>query len=156
MRDGLIGEFTVEENLMLADYRKAPFARFGFLRDVTTRHHCSELVSAFQVKTPSLETPARNLSGGNIQKLILARELSGHPRVLLVAQPTRGVDVGAAEYIHRRLIEQRAEGTAILIVSEDLDEVLALGLMMAGVRPEGEGEREAEPAASAEGRSSPA
>jgi simple sugar transport system ATP-binding protein len=163
MRDGLIGDFTVEDNLMLAEYTKPPYARFGFLRNASIQQHCSELISAFQVKTPSLETPARNLSGGNIQKLILARELSGHPRALLVAQPTRGVDVGAAEYIHRRLVEQRAHGTAILIVSEDLDEVLALsdrivvmyegrligevdpksasreqlGLMMAGVTPGG-------------------
>ena len=109
-----------------------------------------------------LDTPARNLSGGNIQKLILARELSARPRVLLAAQPTRGVDVGAARYIHERLMRQRDGGTAILVVSEDLDEVLslsdrvlvmyegeiiaeanprestreALGLMMAGVRAE--------------------
>ncbi len=78
------------------------------------------------MKTPSLDTPARNLSGGNIQKLILARELSAQPRVLLAAQPTRGVDVGAAAYIHERLIEQRNAGTAILVVSEDLDEILSL------------------------------
>jgi simple sugar transport system ATP-binding protein len=83
-------------------------------------------VSAFAIKTPGLDTPTRNLSGGNIQKLILARELSGLPRALLVSQPTRGVDVGAAQYIHRRLLEQRERGTAILIISEDLDEVLAL------------------------------
>jgi len=164
MRDGLIGDFTVADNLMLIDYRAARFSRWGFLRNPSIRHHCAELVSAFQVKTPSLDTPAHNLSGGNIQKLILARELSGEPRVLLVAQPTRGVDVGAAEYIHQRLIEQRARGTAILIITEDLDEVLALsdrilvmyegevigqadpkdvtretlGLMMAGIRPDAE------------------
>jgi simple sugar transport system ATP-binding protein len=119
-------------------------------------------VSAFKVKTPGIDTATRKLSGGNIQKLLLARELSGRPRALLVAQPTRGIDVGAAEYIHRRLIEQRASGTAVLIVSEDLDEVMSLsdrilvmyegaiigevdprrtpretlGLMMAGVRSE--------------------
>ena len=132
----------------------------GFLRARAIRRHSEALVAEFDVKTPSLDTPARNLSGGNIQKLILARELSARPRVLLAAQPTRGVDVGAAHYIHERLMEQRDAGTAILIVSEDLDEVLtisdrvlvmfegeiiaeakprestreALGLMMAGVR----------------------
>jgi simple sugar transport system ATP-binding protein len=78
------------------------------------------------VKTPGLDTPAHNLSGGNIQKLILARELSGSPQVLIVAQPTRGIDVGATEYIHARLLEQRSRGTAILIISEDLDEVVGL------------------------------
>jgi ABC-type uncharacterized transport system ATPase subunit len=126
MRDGVIGDFTVADNLMLIDYRSRAYSRWGFLRSGVIGRHCRDLVSAFSVKTPGLDTPARNLSGGNIQKLILARELSGQPRVLLVAQPTRGVDVGAAEYIHGRLIEQRDQGTAILIISEDLDEILAL------------------------------
>jgi len=162
MRDGVIGEFSVAENLMLIDYREERFSRRGFLRFGPIRRHCADLISRFGVRTPSLDTHSRNLSGGNIQRLILARELSGEPRVLLVAQPTRGVDVGATEYIHGRLIEQRRRGTAILIVSEDLDEVLALsdriavmyegaiigvvdrgeatrealGLMMAGIRPD--------------------
>jgi simple sugar transport system ATP-binding protein len=165
MRDGVIGEFTVAENLMLVDGRNRPYSHWGFLRSRTIRRHCRSLIEDFQVKTPGLDTPTRNLSGGNIQKLILAREVSAEPRVLLVAQPTRGVDVGAAEYIHSRLLEQRGRGTATLIVSEDLDEALelsdrilvmyegeiigeadpkevtreALGLMMAGVRP-GHGE----------------
>jgi simple sugar transport system ATP-binding protein len=167
MRDGLIGDFSVAENLMLIDHRAPDYSRWGFLRNNVIRRHCAELVSAFRVKTPTMDTPAHNLSGGNIQKLILARELSGRPDVLLVAQPTRGVDVGAAEYIHRRLVEQQERGTAILVISEDLDEILALsdrvlvmyegeiigevqdprtvsrdrlGLMMAGVRPEAESE----------------
>ena len=78
------------------------------------------------VKTPNIETPTSSLSGGNIQKVILARELSASPTVLLACQPTRGVDIGAAEYIHNRLIEQREMGTATLLISEDLDEVLGL------------------------------
>jgi ABC-type uncharacterized transport system ATPase subunit len=162
MRDGVIGDFSVADNLMLIDHRASSFSWWGFLRGRDIQRHCADLVSAYQVKTPGLETPAHNLSGGNIQKLILARELSGSPRVLLVAQPTRGIDVGSTEYIHHRLIEQRGHGTAILIISEDLDEALALsdrilvmyegavigevddprsatreqiGLMMAGVRP---------------------
>jgi simple sugar transport system ATP-binding protein len=160
MRDGVIGDFTVADNLMLVDSRSTIYTRWGFLHNRAIRSHCERLVSEFNIKAPNLDTPARNLSGGNIQKLILARELSGRPRALLVAQPTRGVDVGAAEYIHRRLMEQRASGTAILIISEDLDEILSLsdrilvmyegsiigevdpgtttretlGLMMAGVR----------------------
>jgi simple sugar transport system ATP-binding protein len=160
MRDGVVPAFSVAENFILVDNGAPRFSRWGFLRARAIRRHCEDLVTAFDVKTPSLDTPARNLSGGNIQKLILARELSARPRVLLAAQPTRGVDVGAAHYIHERLMEHRDGGTAILIVSEDLDEVLslsdrvlvmfegeiiaeatprestreALGLMMAGVR----------------------
>lgn len=160
MRDGVVGDFSVGENLLLIDNAAPQFSRFGFLRRGAIQRHCDTLVREFDVKTPSLDTPAHNLSGGNIQKLILARELSAHPRVLLAAQPTRGVDIGAAAYIHERLIEQRNTGTAILVVSEDLDEILslsdrilvmyegqiisevepgtstreALGLMMAGVR----------------------
>jgi simple sugar transport system ATP-binding protein len=126
MRDGAIGDFSVSENLMLLNSRNPEYTRWGFLKSGAIRRHCADLVSSFTIKTPRLDTPTRNLSGGNAQKLILARELSGRPRVLLVAQPTRGVDVGAAEYIHRQLIAQRKDGTAIVIVSEDLDEVLAL------------------------------
>jgi len=126
MRGGVIGEFTVSDNIMLVDSTNPAYVKLGFLRNHEIRQRCAELVEAFGVKTPSLDTPTRNLSGGNIQKLILARELSGAPRVLLVSQPTRGVDLGAAEYIHQRLLAQRTSGTAILIVSEDLDEVMAL------------------------------
>jgi simple sugar transport system ATP-binding protein len=126
MRDGVIADFTVADNLMLVDSRSPTYTRWGFLRNRVIRSHCQDLVTEFAIKAPSLGTPARNLSGGNIQKLILARELSGRPKALLVAQPTRGVDVGAAEYIHRRLLEQRAGGTAILMISEDLDEIVSL------------------------------
>ena len=126
MRDGVVTDFSVSENLLLVDYRDSAFARFGFLRTGAIRRHCKDLVDAFNVKTPSLETPVRNLSGGNIQKLIMARELSAQPDALLVAQPTRGIDVSASLYIHQRLIEQRESGTGILIISEDLDEVMIL------------------------------
>ena len=126
MRDGVVPGFSVAENLLLIDNAAPEYSRFGFLRNRVIRRHCAELVAAFDVKTPDLDTPTLNLSGGNIQKLILARELSGDPRVLLVAQPTRGVDVGAAQYIHKRLLAQRDRGTAILIISEDLDEVLSI------------------------------
>jgi ABC-type uncharacterized transport system ATPase subunit len=161
MRDGVVADFSVAENLLLVDIQGPAFSRFGFLRSGQIRRRCEALVAAFDIRTPGLDTPVRNLSGGNIQKLIMARELSRGPRVLLVAQPTRGIDVAAAQYIHGRLREQRREGTAVLIVSEDLDEVMSLadrvlvmyegaiigeadprtstraeiGLMMAGVRP---------------------
>ncbi|MEO8571000.1 MAG: ABC transporter ATP-binding protein [Chloroflexota bacterium] len=126
MRDGVVADFSVGENLMLVDHGSRAYSRFGFLRTRAIRRHCQELVSAFNVKTPSLATPARSLSGGNIQKVIMARELSGIPQVLLVAQPTRGIDVSASRYIHERLIAQRDSGTAVLLISYDLDEVLAL------------------------------
>ncbi|MGZ8785817.1 MAG: ABC transporter ATP-binding protein [Acidimicrobiia bacterium] len=162
MKNGCIGEFTVSENLLLVDHQKAPYVKWGLFDFGAIREHSAQLVKQYAVKTPTLETTARSLSGGNIQKLILAREISGTPRVLVASQPTRGVDIGAAEYIHKRLVEQRAEDTAILVISEDLDEVFALadriaviyegqimgivdpatttreeiGLMMAGVHPE--------------------
>ncbi|HUB72213.1 MAG TPA: ABC transporter ATP-binding protein [Acidimicrobiales bacterium] len=126
MRDGVIGDFSVSENLMLCDSAKPAFVNFGFLRRRSVRAHSKKLVSTFDVRTPGIDTPARNLSGGNIQKLILARELSGAPKVLLVAQPTRGVDIAAARYIHEQLFEQASSGIAVLIISEDLDEVMSV------------------------------
>ncbi len=126
LKDGSIGAFTVAENLLLIDHDKPAYLKRGLLDAPAIRTHAQALVDEFSVKTPTLETPVRSLSGGNIQKLILARELSGSPTVLLASQPTRGVDIGAAEYIHKRLVDQRSEGTAILMISEDLDEVFAL------------------------------
>jgi simple sugar transport system ATP-binding protein len=161
MRHGVIGNFSVAENLILRDHGVTPFVRGMFLAEDRIRRHARALIESYQIRTPSEETPVKNLSGGNIQKLILARELSRKPSVLIAAQPTRGVDIGATEYIHRQLLEQRATGTATIVISEDLDEIRAisdriavmyegelmgvvergtatteeLGLMMAGVRP---------------------
>ena len=126
MRDGAIGDFTVAENLLLLDHGREPYARRGVLQLATIQQHCRDLIERFKVKTPDTSTPISSLSGGNIQKVIMARELSGSPGVVLASQPTRGVDIGAAEYIHERLIAQRDAGAAILLISEDLDEVLAL------------------------------
>jgi ABC-type uncharacterized transport system ATPase subunit len=126
MRDGAIGSFTVWENLMLLDHGRPPFARRGLLRRAAIRQHADQLVREFAVRTPGLDTPTRTLSGGNIQKLIMAREVSSAHRVLLASQPTRGVDIGAAEYIHARLMAARDAGLAVLLISEDLDEVLAV------------------------------
>ncbi len=126
-RDGAIGAFTVSENLILVNHRQPPMSRRGFLRNGEIRRRSQQLVDDYSVATPGLDVPASNLSGGNLQKLILARELSGSPSVLVASQPTRGVDIGAAEYIHDRLIEQRgSQSVAILLISEDLDEVLGL------------------------------
>jgi len=126
MRDGAIREFSVEENLFLRDIDNPKFTRGIFLNFPEMDAHARQLVNKFSVKTPRLDTPIKNLSGGNIQKLIMARELSRQPRVLIAAQPTRGVDIGASEYIRQRLLEQRENGVAILLISEDLDEVLEL------------------------------
>ena len=162
MRDGAIRDFSVEENIYLHDHSAPEYAHGIFLDFASMEAHAVELVREFTVKTPSLDTPLKNLSGGNIQKLIMARELSRRPEVLIAAQPTRGVDIGATEYVHQRLLAQREAGTAILLISEDLDEILALsdrigviyegkimavvlrqdavaekiGLLMAGMRPE--------------------
>lgn len=127
MVDGAIREFTVAENLILQDHGRKPFARAKILMNFRAIiQACKNAIRAYEIKTPATDTPIKNLSGGNIQKLILARELARQPKVLVAAQPTRGVDIGATEYIHHRLLDERAKGTAILLISEDLDEILAL------------------------------
>jgi len=126
MRDGAIGEFKIKENLVLLNYNTEPYCNKGFLKFKQIQQHCNKLVKEYDVKTPDIETATKSLSGGNIQKLILARELSSDPKVLIASQPTRGVDIGAAEYIHERISQQRLSGTASLVISEDLDEVMAL------------------------------
>ncbi len=126
MRDGVIRNFSVAENMILREHHKKPYSRSGFLRlkDIST--HTDALIEQFQVKTPSQATLAKNLSGGNIQKLVLAREISRNPRVIIAAQPTRGLDIGASEYVREQLLEQRKAGAAIMLISEDLDEIFAL------------------------------
>jgi len=126
MREGAIKEFSVSENLILQDHGHAPYSRGTFLDFKAIAARSAHLVEAFNVKTPTVDTSFKNLSNGNIQKLILAREFSRRPAVLIAAQPTRGVDIGASEYIHQRLLEQRAAGTATLLISEDLDEIRAI------------------------------
>ncbi|MCY3634689.1 MAG: ABC transporter ATP-binding protein [bacterium] len=126
MKYGSIGDFTVAENLVMVDYDQPPYARSGLLSLRTIESRSKQLVSDYSIRTPSTETLTRKLSGGNIQKVVIAREFSGDADMLLVAQPTRGIDIGAAEYIHEQLLTQRSQGRAILLISEDLDEVMAL------------------------------
>jgi ABC-type uncharacterized transport system ATPase subunit len=143
MREGAIADFTVWENLLLIDFESRDYLRYGLFDFAAIRDHSNELVESFDVRTPSIETSCGSLSGGNIQKVIMARELSSSPVVLVASQPTRGVDIGAAEYIHRRLIdkrnqlsdaefiqqkllEHRTAMTAVLMISEDLDEIFGL------------------------------
>ncbi|MCY4258432.1 MAG: ABC transporter ATP-binding protein [bacterium] len=126
MKYGSIGDFTVAENLVLTDYNRPPYVRRGVLSLSAIEQRSKQLVDDYSIRTPNTQTLTRKLSGGNIQKVVLAREFSGDAEVLLVAQPTRGVDIGAAEYIHQQLLTQRKKGKAILLISEDLDEVMAL------------------------------
>ena len=126
MKYGSIGDFTVAENLVLVDHDQPPFVRRGLLSLNAIEEHSRQLVDDYSIRTPSTQTLTRKLSGGNIQKVVIAREFSGGAEVLLVAQPTRGIDIGAAEYIHEQLLIQRSQGKAILLISEDLDEVMAL------------------------------
>jgi len=126
MKDGMIKDFSVAENMVLREHHKRPFSRSGFLDLGEIARHSAEMITKFRIKTPSQETPAKSLSGGNIQKIIIARELSRKPRVIIAAQPTRGLDIGATEYVRQQIINQRMAGVAIMLVSEDLDEILAL------------------------------
>ena len=126
MHDGVIKDFTVAENFILQDHVRSPYSKGIFLDFKLIENRSQELIDAYDVKTPSQRTLVKNLSGGNIQKLILARELARRPRFLIAAQPTRGVDIGATEYIHAQLLQQRSEGLAMLLISEDLDEVKAM------------------------------
>jgi len=127
MRDGTIQKFTVEENLILKDHIHQPYAKGIFMNFKNIARESERLISDFDIRTPSRYTSLKSLSGGNIQKLILARELSRKPSILVAAQPTRGLDISATEYVHRQLIEQRTKlKTATLLISDDLDEILSL------------------------------
>lgn len=161
---GLVGNLDLADNAILKAYRQPPVARGWLLDRQAALDRARELVREFDVKGAGVQMPVRQLSGGNAQKLLLGRELSAGPRAVIAMYPVRGLDVGATEAIHRILLEQRARGTGILLVSEDLDELLALsdriavifegrimgllpadqadrqtlGLLMAGRQPESE------------------
>jgi len=161
-RDGLVLSFPVMENLMLCTYYKPPFASGRRINWEAVRANAETLVKQFDIRTPSVYTSCGALSGGNQQKVIVARELSRPIRLLIAAQPTRGLDVGSIEYIHQQLLEKRSQGVAVLLVSTELDEILQLsdriavmyrgrivaivpseeatkdylGLLMAGIPPE--------------------
>lgn len=159
---GLVATMSIAENLMLNQSHSEPFVKFGSLqlrdRDEFARHKLKE----YDVRAPGIETHVGKLSGGNQQKVVVARELSRDLRLLVAAQPTRGVDVGSIEFIHKQIVATRDAGVPVLVVSTELDEVVALadrimvlyrgqivgivpadtprevlGLMMTGERPEG-------------------
>jgi ABC-type uncharacterized transport system ATPase subunit len=125
-RDGLVGSFPVASNLVLNQIGRAPFSRVGRLDRRAVRRHAERLVDEFDVRTPSVDTPASSLSGGNQQKVIIARELFHAERLLVLSQPTRGLDVGSIQYIHEQIVQGRDQGLAVLLNSSELDEVLAL------------------------------
>jgi general nucleoside transport system ATP-binding protein len=125
-RRGLVLDFTLAENLALHDYEKEPFAKLGWLRPGRMIASARRLLHEFDVRGGGPRTRAAALSSGNQQKVVVAREVSRDPRVLIAAQPTRGLDVGAIEFVHRRLVEERDEGRAVLLISLELDEVLSL------------------------------
>jgi simple sugar transport system ATP-binding protein len=162
--DGLVGAFTIAENLMLDRSNGAPFVKSWTVQRRTLAEFAQEKFRQFDVRAQGIDTPVGALSGGNQQKVVLARELSRDLSLLVAAQPTRGVDVGSIEFIHKRIVETRDEGVPVIVVSTELDEVAALadrimvmyrgrivgivpgdtprevlGLMMAGETPAGEG-----------------
>src|SRR5919198_771304 len=125
-RRGLVLEFSLAENIALHDYDKPPFSRWGWLNPRRVLERARRLLHEYDVRGGVPQTPASALSGGNQQKLVLAREISRNPRVLIAAQPTRGLDVGAIEFVHKRLVAERDGGRAVLLVSLELDEILSL------------------------------
>ncbi len=125
-RRGLVLEFSIAENIALHDYAKAPDARFGWLFPGRMTDRAKRLIQDFDIRGGGPQTRAGGLSGGNQQKLVAAREIDRDPKVLIAAQPTRGLDVGAIEYLHRRLVVERDKGRAILLVSLELEEILSL------------------------------
>jgi simple sugar transport system ATP-binding protein len=161
-RDGLVLSYPLTDNLVLNTYYIAPFAERAVLQQTAIFEHGRDLVQAFDIRTPSPLAEVGTLSGGNQQKVIVARELSRPIKLLVAAQPTRGLDVGSIEYIHGRILEKRGEGVAVLLVSTELDEIMQLsdriavmfrgrimdivpsedaakekiGLLMAGIHPE--------------------
>ena len=123
-KHGLVLDFSVRDNIVLQTYYKNPFSKKGILNFSKITQKAKALIEQFDVRTPSEQTLARALSGGNQQKAIIAREVDRNPDLLIAAQPTRGLDVGAIEFIHKKLIEQRDNGKAVLLLSLELDEIL--------------------------------
>ncbi|MBA2757158.1 MAG: ABC transporter ATP-binding protein [Chloroflexi bacterium] len=135
-RFGLVLPYPIEDNLVLTEYYHAPFSRFGVINERAISKRASELISQYDIRTPSAGLPASTLSGGNQQKVIVAREFSRDLVLLVADQPTRGIDVGSIEFIHRQIVAKRDAGVAVLLVSAELDEVLELsdriGIMYRG------------------------
>jgi simple sugar transport system ATP-binding protein len=124
--DGLVGGYSVADNVVLDRFDEPEFARFGIRNRAAVSALAQSLVSDFDIRTPSVQTTVQSLSGGNKQKVVIARELAANPTLLIASQPTRGVDVGSIEFIHSQIVAARDRGAAVLLVSAELDEVLGL------------------------------
>jgi ABC-type uncharacterized transport system ATPase subunit len=125
-RRGLVLQFDLAENIGLHEYRRPGVSRWGWLSPRTLAERARRLLSEYDVRGGEADTLASSLSGGNQQKVVIAREVSANPKVLIAAQPTRGLDVGAIEFVHRRLVEERDKGRAILLISLELEEIRSL------------------------------
>jgi simple sugar transport system ATP-binding protein len=125
-RYGLVLAFPIDDNLCLTDYHEAPFSRFGVMNEAAIRDRAKKLIPEYDIRTPSATVSAGTLSGGNQQKVIVAREFSKAGNLLVADQPTRGLDVGSIEFIHKQIVAKRDAGSAVLLVSAELDEVLEL------------------------------
>ena len=123
---GLLMDLSVEENLILEKHTSAEFHTYGLMKSGRIHQYSDDLISAYSIATAGRDAVTKSLSGGNLQKVMLARELAGRPAVVIASQPTRGLDVGAMEYIHQRILQERDRGAGILLISEDLDEIFAL------------------------------
>ena len=123
---GIVKPFTVMQNLILSNYYEAPFARNLLIDEEAIARNAQGLVQQYDVRPPRIDAHVGELSGGNQQKVIIAREFSRPVRLLIAAQPTRGLDVGSIEFIHRQIVRMRDEGTAVMLVSSELDEILSL------------------------------
>ena len=161
---GLVLDYSISENMILENYKKKPFSHGGWLKFDAIKEYARKLIEQFDVRPADEDYLSGSLSGGNQQKVIIAREISNNPDLLIAVQPTRGLDVGAIEYVHKALVAQRDNGKAVLLISLELDEVInvsdriaviyegaiagemvsseanenEIGLMMAGGRSHGE------------------
>ncbi len=123
---GLLMDLSVEENFILENHSSAAFQTLGLMKSQKIHHFSDDLIKAYNIKTAGRDATTKSLSGGNLQKVMLARELAGEPLLIIASQPTRGLDVGAMEYIHQQLVKERERGASILLISDDLDEIFAL------------------------------
>jgi simple sugar transport system ATP-binding protein len=126
LNTGLILEYSIAENLILDRWYKDEYSGKVFLKQEKMNNFAEKVVTDFEVKTPGINVPVNSLSGGNLQKVLMARELARNPKVLVVHNPTRGLDIGATEYIHKQLVMQRNNGVGVLMISLDLDEILTV------------------------------
>ena len=124
--EGIVPSFSISENIILKDNSRKEYTRYGFLKQKYINKKAETLAAEFDIRCPNTQIPAGSLSGGNIQKVILAREITRNPRFLVAVYPTRGLDMGASEFIHRQLLAKRKEGYGILLISEELEEIMNL------------------------------